>query len=204
MSSAARTWRGSDGELNTHIDLSAESSAASTSGGDNGSAGATRGGTPPATVCVCDHALADHNKVTQGPPCCDLCKCAGFRILLPEIGEVTIDPSYDLPGAVEYESDGTPFIILREYDERVLLHECIHAIFAREGEAREALTSDQEERIVRHLTRALYVAGWRLRVTDRSIVQVEHELNEVARQRDALAREIDGGGTRDYEYEARG
>jgi hypothetical protein len=124
------------------------------------------------------------------------------RFSLAGIAEVFIDPTYDLPGAVEYDPDGSPVIVLREYDERVLLHECVHAIFAREQEARSALGDDAEERIVRHLTRALYAVGWRLRETDRSIAQVEHELNETARQRDELARQLDGEGTRDFDCAA--
>lgn len=114
---------------------------------------------------------------------------------------VYIDPALDCPGEVAYGAQGEPYIVLREYDERVLFHEALHVAFAREREAR-AVLGDREERIVRHITRALYVAGWRRRDTDRTLAQIEHELSETAAQRDELARQLDGEGApvRDYDY----
>lgn len=128
-----------------------------------------------------------------------------FRLVPPFDCEVEIRADHDCPGEVIYDG-GEPTIILREYDERVLLHECIHVLCHRVPEIRRAL-GEQEERAVRELTRALYGMGWRWRKTDREVAQIERELSEVARQRDEIALLLDGEGApaRDfYAQEAEG
>lgn len=107
---------------------------------------------------------------------------------------VELNPACEFPGAMWWDTTQHVYRIeLREYDERVLLHECIHVVLQIEQEGCARL-GDAEERLVRFLTRRLYAMGWRLHKTDRDLEQIERELNRASERADSLARELDGAG----------
>lgn len=83
--------------------------------------------------------------------------------------EVVIDRDLDLCGETRLPTPGTyepGRIMLRQWDEEVFLHECLHAIL-HEGELTsrrpevESHVSANEEQLVAHLSHALHEMGWR-------------------------------------------
>ena len=80
---------------------------------------------------------------------------------------VVIDPTLSRRGEVDGEGKR---IVLREWDEEVLLHECLHALlteggFITHGGYAEAITRivhTDEEAMVQHVSHGLYEMGWRL------------------------------------------
>lgn len=80
---------------------------------------------------------------------------------------IVVDPSLARRGEVDYAERR---IVLREWDEEVLLHECLHALL-HEGEFLHvagygtspcrAVGAD-EETLVQHLSHGLFEMGWRL------------------------------------------
>lgn len=84
-------------------------------------------------------------------------------------------------GAVKYAYDGEIYIALRTYDERVLLHEIIHVICRKNRkQIEEWLSSDgsnnQEEGLVRVLTRGLFAMGWRWKGIARNDAIAERDM----------------------------
>lgn len=80
---------------------------------------------------------------------------------------ILIDSDCAHRGIFEQDERGRPIIKLREWDERVLLHETLHAFVAawRKDHWPESAhilspNSSAEEMFVRHLTH-LYELGWR-------------------------------------------
>jgi hypothetical protein len=86
----------------------------------------------------------------------------GFDFDVP----IVIDFACEHRGVVKYEGfQNRPVVYLREWDERVLLHEVFHVLVAswRHTHQRDAEFepgSEREERFVRHLT-YLHDLGWR-------------------------------------------
>lgn len=78
--------------------------------------------------------------------------------------EVRIEPTLDRRGkhqqaAILPSGEVIPgFIRLREWDEEVFLHECIHALCV-EGELR--LSEGDEEAVAQQVSQGLYAMGWR-------------------------------------------
>lgn len=94
----------------------------------------------------------------------------GFDFDVP----VVLDPTCEHRGIVSYEGfQNHPVIRLREWHQRVFLHETLHVLVAawRHAHQRDDLGpyltpgTPQEEEFVRHLTH-LYEMGWRLEGAD--------------------------------------
>jgi hypothetical protein len=73
-----------------------------------------------------------------------------------------------------------PFIAMREYDERVLLHEVLH-VLVRTDPSR-SLVPCADEDLVRHITSGLFAMGWRWRVLDRSAAAIERDAQRALRE----------------------
>lgn len=82
--------------------------------------------------------------------------------------EVVIDPTFRRRGHCQQavlmpSGDFIPGVIrLREWDEEVFLHECIHALC----QSGDLLLGEAEEEVARQVSQGLYAMGWRL-ATDR-------------------------------------
>lgn len=74
---------------------------------------------------------------------------------------VVIEPALEHAGVLDYRAPYMrPAIYLREWNERVLLHETLHAFLHADPARTVVPASAEEERLVRHLTH-LYELGWR-------------------------------------------
>lgn len=83
-----------------------------------------------------------------------------FRIDVPEIDcRVVFDSRLEHRGIVR-NAVGTREIALREYDERVLLHEVLHRII-QTGNSVWVYDVEGHERLVQRLERGLWAMGWR-------------------------------------------
>lgn len=80
---------------------------------------------------------------------------------------IVLDPLLSRRGEVDVEGGR---IVLREWDEEVLLHECLHALLhegefltvAGYGTSPTRVASGEEETLVQHLSHGLFEMGWRL------------------------------------------
>lgn len=94
----------------------------------------------------------------------DSIRVPGFDFDVP----IMVDATCEHPGVVTYEGfRNGPVIRLREWDDRVLLHETLHVLVAswRHSHQREPCLvpgTPEEESFVRHVTH-LYELGWRPR-----------------------------------------
>lgn len=81
-------------------------------------------------------------------------------------------------------------IQLREYDERVLLHEVLH-VLSRTSRI-SSFGEGGEERLVRHFTGGLWKMGWRWRVTNRNPSTLERETESLRERLSKLEATADG------------
>lgn len=82
--------------------------------------------------------------------------------------EVVHDPELEHRGILRSTAVCGREIALREYDERVLLHEVLHRLIHTNPDQGVGfigepfpLTTDEQERLVAHLERGLWEMGWR-------------------------------------------
>lgn len=101
---------------------------------------------------------------------------------------VVQDTSLGTRGETAVGYDRSVYVKLREYDERVLLHEVLH-VAVRTDEQRP-LEHEQEERLVRRLTSVLWGMGWRWRGLEQTAVQVEEDRTALTQDRDALTARV--------------
>jgi len=110
--------------------------------------------------------------------------------------------------------DGEPHIAMREYDERVLLHEVMHVVFKRDAKiiAQWVDSRDEteerrfraEEGIVRALTAALFGMGWRWRTIGRAEQAIERDRRRAyeARENVLASVQVDARGMHEAEEHA--
>jgi hypothetical protein len=102
-----------------------------------------------------------------------------------------------------FHEPSQPYISMRVYDERVLLHEVMHVAFKRENDTlhqwvmskRDEDFMEQaragEEGIVRMLTATLFAMGWRWRVRDRNEQAVERDQRRAFAGRDKVLASVE-------------
>jgi hypothetical protein len=94
---------------------------------------------------------------------------------------VLIDTDCAYRGLVTWDFDYNgnaiaPVIRLREYNERVLLHELLHVLVGLDPSRVAPPSHPSHEALVRHITRGLWDAGWRLEPhTKIDVVQGEEQ-----------------------------
>lgn len=133
--------------------------------------------------------------------------CWAVRLTEAELDEAPNDEAW-----VAWGDDGQPLITMREYDERVLLHEVMHVIFRRQGtliaqwvNSRDEVEERRfraEEGIVRALTAGLFGMGWRWRTLGRAEKAVEREEQRMRALLGAVIASVEADARAMHEAEA--